>query len=454
MAKQNPAPENPEPLNLKNKRIVLLLQGGGALGAYQVGAYEALQKELQRQSGSDGDAALDWVGGISIGAINAAVIAGPRKANALLALQDLWNDILTPEFLPFDYTSVWQNLPALLQSGRLAPLEPKYGDWMWMAYNFFGQENFFTSRVLNPFLNPWFLQWLRPLAHNELSFYGTEPLRATLDRHVDWSSINQPEGIRLSLGATGVADGEVVFFNNFNSEKSQTGEGPGKLMIQADHVMASGALPPAFPPISIDDGKEVKLYWDGGLSTNTPIEALEEDLTADSTKDTLVFLINLWDRKRDATPQSLDDVLWRQKSIQFGSRKKAAEAVVENHGRKVLLAKIPPTHLEVCQVMFESDDSDPQFSFSDADFSRATFEKMRAQGKLDMQNAIKRPERVGTIGGDYAALYRYGAKGKHKKTDLQLVAKQQREHQRMTQWQNRKDQQMARLAGAGSTQQP
>jgi NTE family protein len=166
-----PAGINTEPLNLKNKRIVLLLQGGGALGAYQVGAYQALQEEFQQQPSNGEKATLDWVGGISIGAINAAIIAGHKNGDAAKELTDLWNDILSPACPPFDYTSVWKNLPPFLRSGWLAPLEPKYGDWMWTAYNLFGQENFFTSRVMNPFHNPWFLQWLRPLAQDELAFY-------------------------------------------------------------------------------------------------------------------------------------------------------------------------------------------------------------------------------------------------------------------------------------------
>jgi NTE family protein len=220
-----------------------------------------------------------------------------------------------------------------------------------------------------------------------------------------------------------------VFFNNFNSKKSNTGEWPGKLNIKADHVMASGALPPAFPPISIDDGKDAKLYWDGGVSTNTPIEALEEDLTGDFTKDTLVFLINLWDRKGNE-PQSLDEVLWRQKSIQYGSRKEAAESVVRNYENLArnyeleIALNLKPTHfkaqpkrLEVCQVMLETDVGDAQFSFGDADFSRATFEKMRVQGCKDMQNAIKKPKPVAGLRGTYATLYRYGTKGKHNVTD-------------------------------------
>ncbi len=454
MTEQNPAAIHAKPLKLTNKRIVLLLQGGGALGAYQVGAYEALQNELRQQSTNGEEATLDWVGGISIGAINASIIAGHKKADVAEELNSLWDDILSPAFLPFDYTSFWRNLPRFLRPGWLAPLEPKYGDWMWMAYNLFGQENFFTSRVMNPFLNPWFLQWFRPLDQNELAFYGTEPLRETLNRHVNWGSINQPGGVRLSLGATRVRDGEVVFFNNFDSEKSKGGEWPGKLAIKADHVMASGALPPAFPPILIDGGNETELYWDGGVSTNTPIEALEEDLIADFTQDTLVFLIDLWDRKHDEKPQSLDDVLWRQKSIQYGSRKNTAELVVRNHEHKVQRHTAPPRHLEVCQVMFENADQDVQFSFSDADFSRATFEKMRMQGYKDMQHAIKQPEKVPSVGGDHSTLYRFGTENKHRQTDGQYAAQQQREHRRMLAWKNYEEQkkEAAKRAGAGPTE--
>jgi NTE family protein len=413
-------------ISLANKRVVLLLQGGGALGAYQVGAYKALA-EACKEMGSR----IDWVGGISIGAINAAVIAGPRCGDAVEELDKLWNDILSPDYPPYDYTGLWQFDSSFFPKVWLERLEPKYLDWMCAAYNPFGQRNFFTSRVMNPLLNPWYLQWSRPLAPNELAFYSTEPLRDTLDRHVDWEKIDRwdsttPKGMRLSLGATRVIDGEVVFFNSFDSVKPRE-VWPGRQKIVSNHVMASGALPPAFPPVQVGED----WYWDGGVSSNTPIEELREDLTdyteKEEAKHTIVFLIDLWDRK-GPIPRSLDEVVWRQKSIQYGSRKKAAETVVTMHQLSTA-QQTQPTHLEVCQVMYElpPGDKNPQFAFSDADFSRTTFEKMRGLGYTDMKTAIKHPKPVPGVGGNYAVLYRHGTYEKHVATDQNDAAAQQRE---------------------------
>ena len=401
-------------LKLDGKRVVLLLQGGGALGAYQVGAYTALEAACQQANNKVG-----WVGGISIGAVNAAVIAAPMGGDAATELRQLWDEILSPPFPPFDYNSLWQSLPPFFRSGWLAPLMPKYADFMWTAFNPFGQPNFFSSRVLNPLQNPWVLGWTRPLAASELAFYDTEWLRRTLDKHVRWGSINQDGGTWLSLGATRVRDGEVVFFNSFASQNPDW----GPKAIKADHVLASGALPPGFPGIWVDG----ELYWDGGVSSNTPIEGLEEDLTADVTRDTIVFQINLWDRK-GSIPRSIDEVLWRQKCIEYGSLKKAAVSVVNTHQYEVETERVPPTHLEVCQVMFERsrDDSTPQFAFADADFARTTYEQMAKLGYEDMQRAIEHPYRVPAVGGEYAVLYRHGTHGKHRETDGKYAAIRER----------------------------
>jgi len=407
--------------NPNGKQIVLLLQGGGALGAYQVGAYKALQEKLTREG-----CKLDWVAGISIGAINASVIAGHKDPDAVRELENLWREFVSPEFFPYDYNWITRLVPSFLR-GRLASLEPKYGAWMWTAFNPWGQGQFFSSRVLNPFQNPWYAQWQRRLRPNELAFYDTGRLHDTLDRHVNWDSINQPDAIRLSLGVTRVSDGEVAYFSNFDSVEQHW---PRKVNIAAEHVMASGALPPAFPPIEIDG----QLYWDGGVSSNTPIEALKHDLAADcdeDKRDTLVFLIDLWDRK-GPIPKSMDDVFWRHKSIQFGSRKKAAESVVMDHERKIQLAIAQAEkakqhtselkrNLEVCQVMFErpQDDEHPQFCYSDADFSQQTFDEMRDHGYRDMRRAIGGSRSV-ECGGNFGKLYRYGTYQKHEKTDEKL----------------------------------
>ena len=137
-----------------------------------------------------------------------------------------------------------------------------------------------------------------------------------------------------------------------------------------------------------------------------------------------MFLIDLWDRKGEI-PRSLDEVLWRQKCIQYGSRKEAAVSVVNTYQKEVREAtKVPPPKLEVCQVMFERprDDSTAQFSFADADFSRTTYKQMAKLGYGDMQRAIEHPYRVLGVGGDYAILYRHGTYGKHRETDKKYAA--------------------------------
>ena len=415
-----------EPIRLKNKHVVLLLQGGGALGAYQVGAFKALHELCQRE-----EASVDWVGGISIGAVNAAVIAGPKCKDPLEELKKLWNDLLM-RCPPLDWQQMWASLPPFIQKGYgwLGELGPKYCDWTWTAFNPLGQMNFFTSRVLNPLENPWSTQWFSPEAPQDLAFCDTRPLRRTLNEHVDWTAINRPGARRLSLGASRVRDGEVVFFNSFRSENPEW----GPKTITVEHVMASGALPPGFPAIQV----EGEWYWDGGLSTNTPIEALEADLTADVSKDTVVFLVDLWDRK-GAIPRSLDEVIWRQKSIQYGSRRDAAASVVERHELKVAAGRVPARCLEVCQVMLERpvDDPHPQFSLADADFARTAFDELKDLGYRDMRTAILQATPVPGIGGKYAILYRHGTFGKHAATDTKYAAARRREEQRMLAWKRR-----------------
>ena len=215
------------PIDLSGKRIVLLLQGGGALGGYQVGAFEALQAHLETIGRK-----IDWVVGISIGAINAAVIAGNRpedlrpqyqpeglllnkdgksRAPAIRPdrpskLESLWKDILWP---PADWLSPWSReydswlkaCSAICSWSPLAPLVGKYIGWNLAAWG--GQRNFFRSRLLS-WENPWFAEfWRSPLPPGEAANYDTAPLRGLLTdpdkRYVDWDLINSPSGIQLSL---------------------------------------------------------------------------------------------------------------------------------------------------------------------------------------------------------------------------------------------------------------
>jgi NTE family protein len=395
------------------------LQGGGALGAYQVGAFRALHA-ICRQT----NAAVTWAGGISIGAVNAAVIAAPRGGDPAAELMNLWDDILSPPFAPFDTTRLWENTPPIVRSGWLAPLIPKYADVLWEALNPLGQRNFFSSRVLDPVRNPWIRQWAGPVAPGDLGLYDSRRLRETLDKHVDWKALERAAATRLSLGAARVRNGEIVFFNSFQSENTAWVNGP----LQAAHVLASGALPPGFPPVFVEND----WFWDGGVSTNTPIEALAEDLTADASMATIVFLIDLWDRS-GPIPRSFDEVLWRQKSIDYGSLNEAAVRVVNAHQHDVDTRQVPPSPLEVCQIILERprENAPPQFSLADADFSRETFEKLNELGHADMSAAIAHPRRVPGVGGGDAVLYRHGTYGKHLDTDGKYAAQRERKERRM-----------------------
>jgi NTE family protein len=422
-----------EPIALAGKRVVLLLQGGGALGGYQVGVHRVLAAECERVG-----ARIDWVGGISIGAVNAAVIAGPKAIPGVAAspatlavrrLDALWDDILSRRLFPWqDCTPEWRLvLRALSPVSRwlpafpLAPLAAKWWNWAWMAAR--GQRHFFDSRALNPSKNPWIQQWLRPLRREELAFYGTEKLAETLKRHVDFEAINAPWTLekprpRLSLGAARVTTGDVVFFES---------DGKHRRRLSAAHVLASGALPPAFPPIRIKDpvvddlvAEQDAVYWDGGVSTNTPIEWLVGDvLPKHDDAPTIVFLVDVWDRK-GPLPTSMDEVCWRQKSIQYGSRKDAAARAVREQQLRHLARQATLQHrLEVYQVMYERSDADgPQFGFADADFSRATFEQMVRHGEEDMRAALRSPVEVQVDPGfshPGAVLYRHGTHGKHRR---------------------------------------
>lgn len=337
----------------------------------------------------------------AIGAINAAVIAGHRDPDPAKELQNLWSDILSPAHPPFDWTAWFQLWQQFLPSTPLEDLKPLYANWFWTAF-LTGQPNFFTSRVLNPLENPFVLEWEGKLGRDELAFYSTEPLRATLEKHVDFEQIGKNGGPRLSVGATRVDDGEIVFFDS------------SKMALKAEHVMASGALPPAFPPIEI----ERKWYFDGGVSSNTPIEALYSEIL-ELGEDALVFIADLWDRKTDRMPQTWDELIWRQKSIQYGSRKKAVECVVRHHQDRLALGRCKfKKQLWICQVMRETSQHENQFCFSDADFLRGTYWKLEEQGYDDMKEALLHAEPVPAL----PTLYRYGSQHKHRATDKLISA--------------------------------
>ncbi len=257
--------------------IALLLQGGGALGAYQAGVYQAL---------AEAQLPPDWVAGISIGAINAALIAGNAPEARLAALRGFWERV-TP-VKPLDgFASLGPSSWMRGEVGRGLLNQCSAG-----AAIVAGVPSFFEPRFPSAWLQP-------PGSLEATSYYDTARLRSTLESVVDFDRINSGE-MRFSVGAVNVSSGNFVYFDN----RSHT--------IRPEHVMASGALPPAFPAIEI----EGEFYWDGGLVSNTPLQWV---LETEPQCDTLAFQVDLWNA-RGALPRTMAEVMTRQKEIQYSSR--------------------------------------------------------------------------------------------------------------------------------------
>ena len=257
--------------------IALVLQGGGALGAYQAGVYQAL-READLQPG--------WVSGISIGAINAALIAGNAPEQQLEKLHAFWNLVSTSP-LPVEIGHHWLR-------GDLAHTFVNRVNAAAALIN--GAAGFFTPRLPPPYLVP-------PGTLEATSWYDTAPLRSTLEALVDFDRLASG-GIRLSVGAVNISTGNFTVFDSTTRR------------IGPEHVMASAALPPGLPPVEIDG----ELYWDGGLVSNTPLQWV---VAGDTRLDTLAFQVDLWSA-RGEVPADIGDVLVRQKEIQYSSRTRAS----------------------------------------------------------------------------------------------------------------------------------
>ncbi|ALN90283.1 DUF3734 domain-containing protein [Lysobacter gummosus] len=287
------------------ENIALVLQGGGALGAYQAGVYQGL---------FDAGVAPNWIAGISIGAFNTAIIAGNPPEKRMDALREFWDTISRPNVFP---------ATTFGQEAHFAGLDADTRAWLdtWEAWRAIveGQRGFYQPRTWlgqDPFAQP------GPAA---ASFYDTSPMIATLERLVDFDRLND-DGIRVSVGAVNLRTGNLEYFDNT------------QMRLDARHILASGALPPAFPAIEIDG----EFYWDGGLVSNTP---LSQVLTASPRRDTLVFQVDLWNA-RGELPQNLLDVAERQKEIQYSSRTRLitdTQRVFQHYRRllRELLEEIP-----------------------------------------------------------------------------------------------------------------
>lgn len=252
----------------KSEQNVLVLQGGGALGAYQAGAFQKL---------SSGGFNPQWVAGISIGSINAAIICGNPPETRVQQLETLWETISSSVAF-----SPWTCGPNSRQA---------FAEFAAATTMSCGVPGFFRPRLPGAF-------W--PFGQAPaVSLYDTSPLEATLGELVDFDYLND-KGPRLSVGAVDIETGNFAYFDN------------QKMRIDVRHIMASGALPPGFPPIEIDG----RFYWDGGLVSNTPLQYVMENAGTDPL---CIFQIDLFDA-RGEMPADLADVQQREKDIRFSSR--------------------------------------------------------------------------------------------------------------------------------------
>ena len=259
--------------------IALVLQGGGALGAYQAGVYEAL---------AEANINPDWVAGVSIGAVNSAIIAGNEPAERVGKLRTFWQEITANPLLDWAAAADALTPKGSLPRALFNQLSATYA-------LFAGASGFFTLRQPAP--------WLYPHGALEAtSFYETKLLKSTLERLVDFDRINAGQ-MRFSVGAVNVRTGNFVYFDN------------EKHTIRPEHVMASGSLPPGFPAVEV----EGEFYWDGGLVSNTPLQWVIEQ---GPRQDTLAFQVDLWSA-RGELPGNVAEVVMRQKEIQYSSRTRA-----------------------------------------------------------------------------------------------------------------------------------
>jgi NTE family protein len=280
--------------------VALVLQGGGALGAYQAGVYQALHEARIWP---------DSVAGVSIGGINSAIIAGNRPEHRLDRLREFWETI-----------TAGRGWPWLPEGDHARKMFNLWSSSMAIA---FGQPGFFTPRMESP--------WFSPRgARSATAFYDTQPLRETLLRLVDFDILNNGD-VRYAAGAVNVVTGNFVYFDS-----SMT-------TIQPEHIMASGALPPALPMVQIG----TDYFWDGGLVSNTPLQQIIDNPIGDHV---LVFQVDLFSAL-GVLPRDMPDVLGRQKDIQYSSRTRLVTDYfkrLHNQDRllKRLLERLPDDQLE------------------------------------------------------------------------------------------------------------
>lgn len=355
----------------EHDRTVLVLQGGGALGAYQAGAYAAL---------SDAGIEPDWITGVSIGAINATLIAGNPPNLRVRRLHEFWD-------------RVSQTAPVILPSGFEA-LRPMMNHLSSANAFAFGIPGFFSPRPLPPFLAP-------EGSLGALSVYDTTPLKATLEELADFDLINSGR-VRLSLGAVNVRTAGSVYFDS------------SKLRIIPEHVMASGALPPGFPPVEIAG----EFYWDGGIVSNSPLSYVADE---GGRQSALVFQVDVFSGT-GPLPQNIGEAQERVKDIQFASKQRfntdRLKQMESMRGAlKRVLDKLPAkmsgdadvkalreisTRGKVSLIHVINRHALRTSQFKDCEFSRATVTDLWNAGSGDMLSALTEAAslRVTELGND------------------------------------------------------
>ena len=347
---------------------MLVLQGGGALGSYQAGAYEAL---------CHNDFQPDWIAGISIGAINAALIAGNEPSRRVGRLREFWEMVSAP--VPWNPVTSGDRARSYFNETSAALIAT------------FGVPGFFIPRFPPAPIWP-------DGSPQAQSYYDTAPLRKTLERLVDFDRINDLK-TRLSVGAVGVTSGNFRYFDNFEFKKLGKKIGP-------EHIMASGALPPGFPSIEI----EGEHYWDGGIASNTPLDYVVDSEIND---DLLIFQVDLFSA-RGPLPNSLLEAAEREKDIRYSSRTRLnTEKNKQLHNaRKAvrdLITKLPDHLKDDPSVIFLSEaarestvtvvhliyrSKNYESSSKDYDFSRVGMLEHWDAGVRDVQLSMQHKDRL------------------------------------------------------------
>ncbi|MGH8041867.1 MAG: patatin-like phospholipase family protein [Rudaea sp.] len=354
--------------------VALVLQGGGALGAYQCGVYAGLHEAGIRP---------DWFAGISIGAINAAILAGNAPEHRIARLREFWNRISIPAVALPEPVLEWKNqwLNALPPG---SPVREWANSLSAMTALWLGQSGFFVPRSPPPYATV-------ARGAGAMSFYSTAPLKRTLEEFIDFGRINHgPE--RFTVGAVNVRSGNLVHFDN------------RKMPIRVEHVMASGALPPAFAAVEIDG----EYYWDGGVVSNTPLEYVIE---VEPRRDTLALQVDLWSA-RGTIPSTLADVLEREKDIRYSSRtRRGTDHVAERQRRRLALGQLleqlpgkrfPPKlaqllepwtcskRLNIVHLIYQAKSYEAQYK--DYAFGAVTMRGHWDAGSRDMQRTLAHPD--------------------------------------------------------------